>query len=250
MDHIRPMLGQQLADRWPGDDVSEIEHPQTLKGPEGSRLERCCGPVGDLGDFDQRHTRNRFALRVCKPFLGASLDGSAEPEGGKFVLERLRIELGHAASDRGMLARAIQKAQDTVAQMLICAVEEDLAVVARAVEAVDRREDGSEIELPAALKEKCSLVEKQLRMPSVDAYLLGAKTAAFADRSHGASDRPQRRRREIGRLDDGVDVARRLFDCDGAGLGFGKPQPAGDFAQYLLLTFVVHGRPPQSEAAK
>ena len=54
MDHIRPMLGQQLTDRRPSDDVGEIEHAQTLKGPEGSRLERYRGPVGDLGDFDRR----------------------------------------------------------------------------------------------------------------------------------------------------------------------------------------------------
>jgi hypothetical protein len=27
--------------------VSEIEHPQTLERPEGSRLERGCGPVGN-----------------------------------------------------------------------------------------------------------------------------------------------------------------------------------------------------------
>ena len=180
---------------------------------------------------------------MCKPFLGAPLDGRAEPESGKFVLERLRIELGHAARDRGMVARAIQKAQDAVAQMLVRTVEEDLAVVARAVEAVDRREDGSEIELPAALKEICNLVEKQLDMPPVDTYPLGTKTATFADRSHGASERPQRRHREIGRLDDGVDVTRRLFDYDSVGLGFRKPQPAGDFAQYLLLTFAVHRRP-------
>jgi hypothetical protein len=55
----------------------------------------------------------------------------------------LRIELAHAARDRGMIAWAIQKAQDAVAQMLIRAVKEDLAVVAGAIEAVDRREDGS-----------------------------------------------------------------------------------------------------------
>ena len=87
-------------------------------------------------------------------------------------------------------------------------------------------------------------------MPSVDTYLLGAKTAAFADRSHGASDRPQRRRREIGRLDDGVDVTRRLFDYDGAGRWFGKPQPAGDLAQHLLLTFAVHCRPFDHNGSK
>src|SRR5215472_1937409 len=137
---------------------------------------------------------------MCKPFLGAPLDGSAEPASGEFVLEGLRIELGHAARDRGTIARAIQKAQDAVAQMLVRAVEEDLAVVARAVEAVDRREDGSEIELPAALKEVCNLVEEQLGMPPVDAHLLGTKTAAFADRSHGGSDCTQRGDREIGRL--------------------------------------------------
>ena len=115
VDHIGPMLGQQLGDRWPGDDMSEIEHPQTLERPEGSRLECGCGPVSDLGDLDRRHTGKRLALRVCKPFLGAPLDGSAEPESGKFVFERLRIELGHTMRDRGMVARAIQKAQDAVA---------------------------------------------------------------------------------------------------------------------------------------
>jgi hypothetical protein len=77
-------------------------------------------------------------------------------------------------------------------------------------------------------------------MPPVDLHLLGTKTAAIADRRHGVSDRPQRRHREIGRLDDGVDVTRRLFDSDSVGLGFGKPQPAGDFAHNLLLTFAVH----------
>ena len=123
--------------------------------------------------------------------------------------------------------------------MLVCAVKKDLAAVARAVEAVDRREDGSEIELPAALKEICNLVEKQLCMSPVDTHLLGTKTASFADGSHGASDRPQRRHREIGCLDDGVDVTRRLFYRD-AGRGFGRSQPAGDFAQNLLLTFAVH----------
>src|SRR5271170_3101704 len=137
------MLGQQLADRWPGDDVSEIEHPQTLEGPEGSRLEGGCGPVGDLGDLDRRHTGKRLALRVCKPFVGAPLDGSAEPESGKFFLKRLRIELGHAACDRGMIARAVQKAQDAVTEMLVRAVEKDLAVIARAIEGIDWREDGA-----------------------------------------------------------------------------------------------------------
>src|SRR5262249_24441234 len=155
-----------------------------------------------------------------------------------------RIELGHAARDRGTIARAIQKAQDAVAQMLVRAVEENLAVVARAIEAVDRREDGSEIELPAALKEICNIVEEQLCMPPIDTYLLGAKTAAIANPSHGPSDLPQRRHREIGYLNNGVDVTGRLFDYDSAGRGFGKPQPAGNFAHNLKLTFVVHRRPP------
>src|SRR5271155_1719202 len=79
-------------------------------------------------------------------------------------------------------------------------------------------------------------------MPPVDTHLLGTKTAAIADRSYGASNRPQRRHREIGRLDDGVDVTTRLFNCDSAGRGLSKPQPAADFAQNLLLTFAVHRR--------
>ena len=70
--------------------------------------------------------------------------------------------------------------------MLVRAVEENLAVVARAIEAVDRREDGSEIELPAALKEICNIVEEQLCMPPIDTYLLGAKTAAIANPSQAA----------------------------------------------------------------
>jgi hypothetical protein len=160
---------------------------------------------------------------VRKPFLAAPLDGSAETESGKFVLECLRIELGDSARDRGMIARAVQKAQDAIAKMLVRAVKKDLAAVSRAVETVDRRKDGSEIELPAALKEICNLVEEQLRMPPVDTHLLVAKTASFADDSHGASNGSQRRHREIGRLDSGVDVTRRLFDRDSAGRGFDKP---------------------------
>jgi hypothetical protein len=81
-------------------------------------------------------------------------------------------------------------------------------------------------------------------MPPIDTYLLGAKTAAIANRSHGASDRPQCRHREIGYLKNGVDVTGRLFDYDSAGRGCGKPQPAGNFAHNLKLTFVVHRRPP------
>jgi hypothetical protein len=202
--------------------VGEIEHPQTFKRPEGGRLEGGCGAAVDLGNLDRRHIGECLALWVRKPFLAAPFDAGAEPESGKFVLERLRIELGHAARDRGMIARAIQKAQDAVAQVLVCTVEEDLAVVARAVETANRREDRSEIELPAALKEICNLVEEQLGMPPIDTHLLGTKTAAFADRSHGAPDRPERRNCEIGRLDDGFDVTGRLFDCDSAGSGFRK----------------------------
>ena len=70
--------------------------------------------------------------------------------------------------------------------MLVSAVEGDLAVVARTEKAVDRREDGSEVELPAALKETCSLIEKQLSVPPVYTYLLWTKTAALPVRSHGA----------------------------------------------------------------
>ena len=72
MDHIRPVLGQQLADRWPGNDVGEIEHSQALERPEGSRLEGGRRPVGDLGYLDRRHTGDRFALRMGKPFLWGS----------------------------------------------------------------------------------------------------------------------------------------------------------------------------------
>src|SRR6516165_7901855 len=98
--------------------------------------------------------------------------------------------------------------------MLVRAVKEDLAAVTRAIEGVNWREDGSEIELPAALKEICNLVEEQLGMPPVDAHLLRTKTTSFADRSDGGSDRPQCRHREICRFDYGIDVTRRLFDCD------------------------------------
>jgi hypothetical protein len=109
VDHVRPVLGQQLSNGWPGDDMSEIEHAQTLKGSEGRRLEGDYRPVGNLRDLDRRHVGERLALRVRKPFLRAPVDGSAEPEGGELVLERLRVELGHAAGDRRMVARAIEE---------------------------------------------------------------------------------------------------------------------------------------------
>jgi hypothetical protein len=114
--------------------------------------------------------------------------------------------------------------------MLVRTVEEDLTIIARAVEAVNRREDGPEIELPAALEEICNLVEKKLGMPPVDVHLLGAKTSAFADRCYGASDRTQRSCREIRRLDNRVDVAGRLFHFDCARFGLSNTQPAGNCA--------------------
>jgi hypothetical protein len=126
--------------------------------------------------------------------------------------------------------------------MLVRTVEEDLAIIARAVEAVNRREDGPEIELPAALKEICHFVEKKLGMPPVDVYLLGAKTSALADRCHRTSDRTQRSYRKIRRLDDRVDVAGRLFHYSCARFGFRKAQPAGNCAQHLFLTLAIHRR--------
>jgi hypothetical protein len=109
VDQVRPVLGQQLSNGWPSDDMGEIEHAQTLQRPEGRRLEGGYGPVGDFRDLDRRHVRERLALRVRKPFLRAPLDGGAEPEGGELVLERLRVELGHGAGDRRMVAGAIEE---------------------------------------------------------------------------------------------------------------------------------------------
>ncbi|HEX3416405.1 MAG TPA: hypothetical protein VHT21_08390 [Stellaceae bacterium] len=109
MDHVRPVLGQQLSNGWPSDDMGEIEHAQTLQRPEGRGLEGGYGPVGDLRDLDRRYVRERLTLRVRKPFLWAPLDGGTEPEGGELVLERSRVELGHAAGDRRMVAGTIEE---------------------------------------------------------------------------------------------------------------------------------------------
>ena len=98
--------------------------------------------------FDRQHARQRLAFGVHTPFLRVALDGGAQAEGGEFVLERLGIVQRHAFGDCCAVTRAIQETEDAIAQVLGSAVKNNLAAVAGLVEAVHRREHGTDVELP------------------------------------------------------------------------------------------------------
>ena len=120
----------------------------------------------------------------------------------------------NALCDRLALVGAIEEAQNPFAQMLIGAVEDDLAIVARAIEAVDRRMDGADVELPAALEEISDLVEQQPRMPAIHRHSLSAESTPFADRRYCGADGAHQRDGEVMDLDGRVYVAGRLIDMN------------------------------------
>ena len=175
-----------------------------------------------------------------QPLLRASLDRGTEAECRELVLERLGVVGRHLGRNGLAVARAVEETQDAVAQMRIGTVEDDLAAVAGRVEAVDRREHGADVELPAALEEVRDLVEEQRGVTPVDPDLLGADASALADERNRAADGTHQGRGKVRRLDDGVDGTWRLFDRDGARHRFGQAQSPRDVRQDLALPRAIH----------
>ena len=183
MDHVGPVFCEQFADRRPGDDVRKIEDAQPLQGPPRGGLERDRFAIAEADEFDRRYASECLALRVGTPFLRAAQDRGAQAPAGKFVLQRLGVMARHPPGDRRMLARAVQELQNTLAQVGVGTVEEDLAAVAGLVERVHGRVDGADVELPAALEEIGDLVEKQAGMAAINRHALAAEAAAWYEAS-------------------------------------------------------------------
>ncbi len=96
--------------------------------------------------------------------------------------------------------------------MRVGAVEDDLAIVARAIKTIHRREDRADIELPSALEKIGDLVEQQSGMTAVDFHLLIAEAAPRADRRDRGANGAHQRDRHVMDFDNRVDIARCLIN--------------------------------------
>src|SRR4029077_17023365 len=123
--------------------------------------------------------------------------------------------LCHAFGNCVVVTRAVEETKDAVAKVLVGAVEENLTIIAGAIKAVHWRKHIANIKLPAALEEVGNFVEKKLSMWTIVFPQLFAKAGTLAHRCDDAADGTHHRRGEICRLDDRVDIARRLLDLDG-----------------------------------
>ncbi len=150
-----------------------------------------------------------------------------------------------ALRDGVPVVRAIQKTENAVAQMLISAVEDDLPVIAGAIEAVHRRVDCADVELPAALEEVGDLVEQQPGVPAIHFHPLTAEAAPLADRSDRGADGSHQRDCDVVRFHDQIDIAGRLLDLNRVGRGLRQSKPSRDRREDFFLSFGIHGLAPQ-----
>jgi hypothetical protein len=148
--------------------------------------------------------------------------------------------LCHAFANCVVVTRAVEETKDAVAKVLVGVVEENLTIIAGAIKAIHWRKHIANIKLPAALEEVGNLVEQQLSMSTIDFHQLFAKATALAHQCDDAAEGTHHRRGEICRLDDGVDLARRLLDLDGIPCHLGHCKASGYLYQDLLLTFAIH----------
>ncbi|MGA8292213.1 MAG: hypothetical protein WB820_06865 [Rhodoplanes sp.] len=227
--------------------MREIKNAKPLQRAKHGRFEGGRRAIGQANDFDRRRLGDGLALGMRAPFLGGANDGRAEAEGREFIFQRLGVMERYPLRNCVPVVRTIQKAENAIAQVLISAVEDDLPIVAGAVEAVNGRVDRADVELPTALEEIGNLVEQQSGVTAIHLHPLAAKAAPFADQCHDSADGAQRRDGKVVGLDDRVDIARGLLDMNCVRQPVRQSQSLGDCRENLPLSIGVHSPAPWKE---
>ena len=137
VQHVGAVFGERACAGGTGEHAREIEHAHTAERPR-ARLrsrrarERLGIGVADSQHLDERRARERDALRMRAPFLGAAQARAAEAAFGERVLERLRVPGRDRGGDRVASVGAGEQRERSFVQSREAAVQVDPAV-ARAV---------------------------------------------------------------------------------------------------------------------